>query len=43
MSMVGIADGAVVDGYQEFIDLGPHPPRRISVSLVFGRRLHAAI
>jgi hypothetical protein len=35
--------GAVVDGYQEFIDLGPHPPRRIPLSLVFRLRLHAAV
>jgi hypothetical protein len=40
--MIGIADGAVVDEHQEFIDLGPHPLRRNSLSLVFRCGLRAA-
>jgi hypothetical protein len=35
--------GAVVDGYQEFIDLGSYPLRRIPLSLDLRHRLHAAI
>jgi hypothetical protein len=36
--MMGIADGAVVDEHQEFIDLSPH-----NLSLVFHCGLRAAI